>query len=351
MRSPNAFVVALRKPDGTIRLRRDQWFGFSKKFNLLRKPFFRGIVTLFEAMANGIVALNYSANIALEEEVKKDALKKGKDLADLDLKGIKSKNGQSEKIDWATFFTIAVSLLFGVGLFVLTPHAATAGLSRLFALNWDLNGISFHLVDGTIKALIFILYIGLLGLIPDIRRVFQYHGAEHKAIATFEASRELNVKEAKAFPTLHPRCGTSFIFFLIFISIIIFSGLFALIPFGQDLPPVLKHISAIGIKIACMFPVAGISYEVIKLASKRPEHPVSRIFSYPGMALQKLTTREPEEDQLEVALVSIKAALALEDKFNLKEASSKVVGLEEVEVESLDKIEASNSTLKDFLEN
>lgn len=345
MRSPNAFVVAVRKPDGSIRLRRDQWFGLSKKLDFLRKPFFRGVVMLVETMANGIVSLNYSANIAMDEELKEEALKKGKTLEQYE-----AEKKKKEKIDWGTFFTIASSFAFGMGLFVFVPHAATAGLDSLFELNWDLDGFAFHFVDGVIKACIFILYIWIIGFIPDIRRVFQYHGAEHKSISTFEAGEELTVENAKKYTTLHPRCGTSFIFFLLFISIIIFSVLFAIVPIGTGLPVILKHLSAVVVKILCMFPVAGISYEIIKLAGKYPGNPACKALSTPGMMLQKLTTKEPDEQQLEVALSSIKAVLVLEEKYNLKEAKEKVVSLEEVDIPNINDMESTNSTLKDFLE-
>lgn len=327
MRSPNAFVVAVRKPDGSIRLRKDQWFGVSKKFPIFQKPFFRGVVALFEAMANGIVSLNYSANIAMEEEKPK-----------------------SEKVDLQTFLTMGFSFLCGLALFVFAPHAITETLNRYFELNWALDGFYFHFVDGLVKGTIFVLYIWGIGFIPDIKRVFQYHGAEHKTISTFEAGEDLIVENASRHSTLHPRCGTSFIFFLLFISIVIFSALFTFIPLDEAMNPIQKHLLAIVIKIGFMFPVAGVSYEIIKMAGKYPKNPVSKILSYPGMALQKLTTREPDQSQLEVALCSMKSALELEEKYNLKEASSKVAELQEVDISSIDEIENANTGLRDFLE-
>lgn len=345
MRSPNAFVVAVRKPDGQIRLRRDQWFGFSQKWNFLRKPFLRGVIMLVETMANGIVSLNYSANIAMDEEMKEDALKKGKSLEQYE-----NEKKKKEKIDWATFLTIGTSFAFGIGLFVFVPHAATAGIATLFDLNWKLDGFAFHFVDGTIKAFIFILYIWLIGFIPDIRRVFQYHGAEHKSISTFESGEELIVKNAKKYTTLHPRCGTSFIFFLLFISIIIFSVLFTIVPIGTGLPVILKHLTAMLVKVFCMIPIAGIAYEIIKLAGKYPKNPACMTLSIPGMMLQKLTTKEPDDEQLEVALSSIKAVLFLEEKYNLKDAGKKILTLEEIDIDSINEMEGTNSTLNDFLE-
>lgn len=345
MRSPNAFVVAVRKPDQGIRLRRDQWFGLSKRFNFLRKPFFRGVIMLVETMANGIVSLNYSANIAMEEELKKEALKKGKTIEEFE-----AAQKKKEKVDWATYLTIASSFAFGLGLFVFVPHAVTAGLDEAFQLNWNLDGFAFHFVDGTIKAMIFILYIWGIGFIPDIYRVFQYHGAEHKSISTFEAGLDLTVENAKKFTTQHPRCGTSFIFFLLFISIIIFSVLFTVIPIGKDLPTLLRHLVAIVVKIAFMIPVAGISYEVIKFAGKHLDNVFCKALSLPGMMLQKLTTREPNDEQLEIALSSIKAVLFLEEKYDLKAAKEKILTLEEVDIKNLEEIAGTNQTLKDFLE-
>jgi uncharacterized protein YqhQ len=345
MRSPNAFVVAVRKPDGKIRLRRDQWYGISQKLNFMKKPFLRGIVMLIEAMANGIVSLNYSANIAMDEEMKEKALKKGKTIEEYE-----AEKAKSEKIDWATFFTILTSFAFGMGLFVFVPHAATEGLNQAFTLNWDLDGFMFHFIDGTIKACVFVLYIWLIGFIPDIRRVFQYHGAEHKSISTFEAGEDLIVENARKHTTLHPRCGTSFIFFLLFISIIIFSVLFTVMPVGQNLPTIPKHILAIVVKIAFMIPVAGISYEIIKFAGKHAGNPMCKALSFPGMMLQRLTTKEPDDEQLEVALASIKAVLFLEDKYKLKDVKERVLSLEEIDIDDLASIESTNSTLKDFLE-
>ncbi len=335
MRSPNAFVVAVRKPDGTIVLRRDQWYGLSKKLNSFKKPFLRGVLVLIESMANGIVSLNYSANIAQAAE---DA-KKGK-----------ATERKKEKVDLATFLTIATSFLFGIALFVFLPHAITAWIGSLKGQGFELDGFKFHFIDGVIKASIFILYIWLIGFLPDIRRVFQYHGAEHKSIATFEAGEKLLVENAKKYSTLHPRCGTSFIFFLLFISIILFSLIFAAVPIGVGQPPIIKHAMAMGFKVLLTIPIAGISYEIIRFAGKYSGNMVCRTISFPGMMLQKLTTKEPDEKQLEVALASIKAVLFLEEKFDLKKVDHKILKVEEIEIQNLSDIEETNTGLKDFLE-
>lgn len=345
MRSPNAFVVAVRKPDGSIRLRRDQWYGLSKKLDFLKKPFLRGILMLIETMANGLVSLNYSANIAMAEEERAKALKKGKTIEEFEA-GQKKK----EKVDIATFLTMAVSFSFGIGLFVFAPHMIAFGIGDLLGQNWTLDSFAFHAVDGVVKAVIFVSYIWGISFMKDVYRVFQYHGAEHKSIATFEAGIDLTVENAKKFTTLHPRCGTSFIFFLILISIILFSAVFTLIPVGVNLPPLLRHVVAVLFKVALMLPVAGISYELIKTAGKCSDKWWAKAMSAPGMLLQKLTTKEPDDQQLEVALSSIKAVLFLEEKFNLKAATAKIIDLEEIDIKNIHEIETTNSTLKEFLE-
>lgn len=345
MRSPNAFVVAVRRPDGKIRLRRDQWYGLSKRLDFLKKPFLRGVLMLIETMANGLVSLNYSANIAMAEEEKIKALKKGKTLEEFE-----ASQKKKEKVDIATFLTMAVSFSFGIALFVFAPHMIAFGIGDLLGQNWTLDSFAFHAVDGVVKATIFIGYIWGISFMKDVYRVFQYHGAEHKSIATFESGMELNVENARKFSTLHPRCGTSFVFFLILISIILFSAVFTLIPVGTDLPPILRHVVAVLFKIVLMLPIAGISYELIKASGKCSDQWWAKAMAAPGMLLQKLTTKEPDDMQLEIALSSIKAVLFLEEKYNLKDANQKVLTLDEIDIDGLHEIETANSTLKEFLE-
>ena len=345
MRSPNAFVVAVRKPDGSIRLRRDQWYGLSNKLEFLKKPFLRGILTLIETMANGIVSLNYSANIAMDEENKAEALKKGQSVDDYE-KNKKSK----EKVSFETFLSIGVSFLFGIGLFVFLPHALTAVIEKYSGATWDLQSWQFHAIDGTIKAFIFLMYIWLISFIPDIKKVFQYHGAEHKSISTFEAGEALTIENARKHGTFHPRCGTTFIIFLMFVSIILFAIIFAIVPVGTNSPVILKHAYAMLFKVALTFPIAGISYELIKFLGKNPDSTFGKVLSYPGKMLQKLTTKEPDDSQLEIALASIKAVLFLEEKYNLKEAQGKKITVDEIDLRDLSDIENSNFKLKDFIE-
>ncbi|MBT6325410.1 MAG: DUF1385 domain-containing protein [Bdellovibrionales bacterium] len=345
MRSPNAFVIAVRKPDGTIRLRRDQWFGLSKKWSIFKKPFLRGVLVLVETMANGIVSLNYSANVAMDEELRKEAMDKG--MTEEEYEKQKQKK---EKIDWMTFMTIGFSFIFGMGLFIFLPHGLTALLENLFGASWGVKSFEFHFVDGVIKAIIFISYVSIIGLLPDIKRVFQYHGAEHKSISTFEAKEELTVENARKYPTFHPRCGTTFVFFLLFISIILFAVIFAIVPVGEGYNKYIKHLFVILCKIGLTFPIAGISYELIKLMGKNTDTSWGKIIGYPGMLLQRLTTREPDDEQLEVALSSIRAVIDLESRFELNDAKSKKISMEEADLNSYKDIHPDNYQLQDFLE-
>lgn len=346
MRSPNTFVIAVRKADGSIRLRRDQWYGMFKKFKFLKKPLIRGVFVLLETMANGIVALNYSARIALADEMKKEAEKKG-----LTEEEFEKKQKKKEKVGITTWISIGISIIFGIALFKAVPHFLTVFFSSAIGVEWGLENYRFHVVDGTLKALIFLLYVFIIGFIPDIRRVFQYHGAEHKAISTFEAGQELTVENARKFTTFHPRCGTTFIFFLLFISIILFAVIFGFFPIGVGLPNGIKHVVAVGVKILLMFPIAGISFELIKLMGKKCDTAWGKSIAYPGMLLQRLTTREPDDEQLEVGIASIKTALFLEDKFNLKElAEKKTISMDEIDITKLDEIKSSIFGPVDFLE-
>lgn len=295
MRSPNSFAVCLRAADGKIVVREDRWQGVWTRAKFLRKPFLRGVVVLVEALWNGISSLTFSAKWAAMEEDKKsdDTLTAGDG-------SIKQASGLT---DIALIVTMLVSFAFAMGLFVVLPHVLTA----LFGFSTDT--VAFHAIDGVIKIAFLIAYVGLIGLAPDIRRVFQYHGAEHMAISTYEKNLPLTVEHARGFSTYHPRCGTSFLLFVLTVSIFVFSFVFPFLPELAGVPKILRNVLYIGIKIPLMLPVAGISYEIIRLAGKNENHPVLSLISKPGMWLQRLTTRRPTDDQLEVALVSLRTCL------------------------------------------
>jgi uncharacterized protein YqhQ len=205
----------------------------------------------------------------------------------------------------AMYGMVAVSLIFGMALFVGAPHLAAWGLGSM--LGFDASTVTFHAVDGLIKLTILIGYMAAISMVPDVRRVFQYHGAEHKAIFTYEAGLSLTVDNARTQTRFHPRCGTSFLLIVIMVSVVLFA---ALLSFPLAESSVVDHLLKILIKIPLMFPVAGLAYEFIKLAGKHCEtSSIARVLSTPGMWLQRITTKEPDDAQLEIALISIRKTL------------------------------------------
>jgi uncharacterized protein YqhQ len=290
MRSPHFIAVAVRKPNQKILIRNLPYQGISQKFPILRKPVLRGVTMLLESMLQGIDALSFSANIAADEE------DKGEELS-----------------SWAMAGSIISALVLGMGLFVALPHFLTAVLTVKSGSGITAQSPLFHLLDGSLKMTILLSYVYLISLMKDIHRVFQYHGAEHKSIYAFEAGEELTVENARRHSTLHPRCGTSFLLFLVVISIGVFSIVFPLFKLTElSSNVVMSHAIMILIKIVLMMPVAGLAYEFIKMCACRMDNPIFRGMIWPGMVLQNLTTREPDDEQLEVALASLRAVLRME---------------------------------------
>lgn len=326
MRSPRFIAVAVRKPNGQIVIQYKPFIGLSQKYPLLKKPILRGVATLIESMIQGMNALSYSANVAAGPQSDGQELSSG-----------------------AIVGSIVVALVLGMGLFVALPHFATVWLTSASTFQITAQSPIFHLLDGGLKMLILLSYVYLIAMMKDIHRVFQYHGAEHKSIYTFEAGEELSVENAKKFTTLHPRCGTSFLLFLVLISVIVFSIVFPLFHLTHFFThPVLNHLSMIFIKMALMFPVAGLAYEFIKACAFRMSNPVFRILIWPGMILQKLTTREPEDDQLEVALASLRQVLRLEKACANQNSVSG--SPEEIEITRLSDLTLSEARVAEFLE-
>ena len=278
MRAPRAMAIAVRKPNGEIVVKREQMPPLSERYPIVKLPILRGAVALFTSLILGIKALNFSANEALEEEV--------------------DENGESKKEEltsWALAGTMAVAFGFGIALFFFLPLYLTKLLVPIIG---DHNVI-FNLVDGVIRVIIFLIYIWSIARMKDIQRVFQYHGAEHKTIFAFEAGAELTIERVKTFSRLHPRCGTSFLLIVMLVSI----GVFSLIP--KAWPFVYKALS----RVVLLPLIAGISYEFLKWSAKNDQNPLVKLVITPGLALQRLTTREPDDDQIEVAIRSVKEAL------------------------------------------
>ena len=304
MRGPEAMVMAVRRPDGTVVYQDGNWVPLVKRLPVLRWPFLRGAVVMIEAMVNGMQALSFSADQALVTEDDEGKLQTDK--------------GPGKALSTASIaLSITLAMGLGVVLFVYVPHFCAGLVLNLISgqellADPDLSHPGFHLLTGLFKVSIFVGYVMLITLMKDIRRVFQYHGAEHKSIYTWEAGEELTVANAQKYSRLHPRCGTAFLAFVIIVAIALFAGVFPLLPFVQDLEGWRQFVVGASIKIPMLFPIAGVSYEFIKFAGKFQDNPVLKVMSLPGMAMQHLTTREPDDQQVEVALVSLIRALEIE---------------------------------------
>ncbi len=293
MRAPRAATVAVRRPDGSIIVRVRSSSPMASRWPILGKPGLRGMLVLVETMADGISALNFSAEHAMEQGP-------GGENAVAD--GSMSRG--------AIGVTLAVSMVFGFALFAALPHFLTWGLGVLVGSESLKSGTaaSFHLVDGAIKLAIFLAYIWLVSLMKDMRRVFEYHGAEHQAIFTWESGRDLTPENLAGFTTFHPRCGTAFLVTVIAVSIFVFVGVFPLL--GQiSTSKIVNQLAYLAIKLPLILPIGAISYEVIKLANRYSTTWFGRFISAPGLLMQRITTRRPDRPQQEIAVVALRSAL------------------------------------------
>ena len=265
MRSPKRYAIAVRLPNKKIKVKKTNYKALTKRHKILNIPLVRGCISLFEMMVIGMKALTWSADQQEEHQEKMPAWQMG------------------------------LSILFAVGatilLFILLPLWLTKFITTS-------KGFFFNLVDGFLRVLIFIIYILAISYMKDIRRVFQYHGAEHMAIHCLEHKKKLTPQNVRKFTTLHPRCGTSFIIYVLVISILIFSLIIS--------PSWWVKFAA---RILLIPVIAGISYEVLKFSAKYNQHPLCKVFIYPGLLIQKITTKRPSKSQIEVAIASLKAVL------------------------------------------
>jgi uncharacterized protein YqhQ len=280
MRSPKYLSIAVRKPDGKIALFREvnkPWIKRKKIFNL---PLIRGGIILIESLVHGIRSISWSAEIAIESERDESEEKNTKK---------KKKNAFKDKL--GTALTLIWGLGLGLLLFFWIPLVLTDWVGAK-------TGFLFNLVDGIFRLLIFGIYLGLISMWKEIRRIFQYHGAEHKSIFSLEEDNPLTVEGARPMSTLHPRCGTSFLLIVMAVSIFVFMFLGRPETYGDRL-----------IRLLFLPVIGGISYEIIKLSSKFRDNPIARIFIKPGLWLQKITTKEPSDDQLEIGLIALRSAM------------------------------------------
>jgi len=271
MRSKHFWALAVRKPDMTIYTKLFNDVSLTNKNKVLGFMFIRGIVTLIESMALGFKALSYSVNEATEEEIKF------------------SKREMT--------ISVIIAVVFAVGVFFILPTIIGRSFSEFFP-----NAIVYNLLEGLIRIGFFLIYILLVSQIKDIKRIFQYHGAEHKTIQAYENDEELKPENVRKYSTIHVRCGTSFLIIVMIVAILIFALL------GKQ-PMIWRIIS----RILLLPVIAGISYELIKLAGKFSKYKVVNILFYPGLLLQKITTKEPDNDQIEVAISSFKKVIEAEE--------------------------------------
>ncbi len=285
MRGTKGLATAVRLPNGTIEVKKENSTSLTKKNKFLGLPIIRGFVSLIESLVVGIKSLEYSASFFEDEDEEESKFDKWfdktfKEKGDNVLMGI----------------SLVLSLTFSVLLFFILP-TALASIVKKYVTD---NTLALNVMEGVIRVLIFLSYIVIIGKMKDIYRLYQYHGAEHKTIFCYESGIELTPKNAKKFGRLHPRCGTNFMFLVMVISIIIFSFT------GWE------SIGQRVISRVLLLPlVSGITYEIIRWLGKSNSS-ISKVIAWPGLLLQKITTKEPDEKMLEVAIASLKAAEGLE---------------------------------------
>lgn len=287
MRGEKLLAVAVRKPDGEIAVDVNPVNSIRDKYPILKKPLLRGVVALFESLVDGMKALTYSAQLSGEEDEQMDT----KEMV----------------------MTIGVSVLMAIGLFIVLP---TWSMRFIHTLTED--PMLLNLTEGLMRMVIFLSYITAISCMEDIQRVFQYHGAEHKTIYTYEAGLPLTVENVRPFGRLHPRCGTNFLMIVMLISMFIFTFL--------GWPNLVERILS---RIVLMPVIAGVSYEIIRFAGAHNDCKLVRYSITPGLLLQKLTTREPDDSQMEVAIASLKAVLPEDDEVLRK--TKELLGEEETQ--------------------
>ena len=276
MRGISVWAVAVRRPDGEVEISSEPIKPWAQRHRLWRLPVLRGVVALGESLKIGFKALGISANAQLEED----------------------EDGQKEEIGgWVWGLTIAFSMALAVGLFFVIPVGLTSLIKDRLG-----SSLLFWLVEGVLRTAIFIGYIVAISRLKDLRRVFEYHGAEHKTISCYEAEDELTPARAKLYSRLHPRCGTSFLLIVMVLAIFVFA------PIGLPAWYLLILTRIIGVPL-----IAGISFEIIKFAGKNRSRGWVRTVMWPGLKLQLLTTREPDLSQLAVAIAAMESVLSVED--------------------------------------
>jgi len=281
MRGPKDIAIAVRTPEGTITVDKKPVNSLSLKYKILKLPILRGVINFFESMVVGVQSLMFSAEFYdIEGEADEQPSK-----FDMFLEKLFGDKLQDALI----YFSVFIAIIFSVGLFMLLPTVIVG-----FIKNFTQSRVIANIAEGVVRITIFLAYIILISKMKDIQRVFEYHGAEHKTIHCYENNEELTVENVKKYSRLHPRCGTSFLLIVMIVSIIVFS----FVSWSNVWTRLVSRLLLLPL-------VAGISYELLKFAG-RSENPVVCALRMPGMLLQKFTTREPDDSQLEVAIEALK---------------------------------------------
>ncbi|MFZ6016973.1 MAG: DUF1385 domain-containing protein [Nitrospirota bacterium] len=275
MKTRKGWTVAVRGPKGDIHVKRE---GLKELPKILKLPLMRGVIALYQALSIGIRAIEFSASKAYEE-------------------------GEKKHMGSTTIgFTIVLAIILGIVVFILLPLYATRLLGIIF-VSVSESSFMFNLIDGIIRIILFLTYIIAVGMWKEMRRIFEYHGAEHKVIHAYEHEKGLTLENAKDYSPLHPRCGTSFLLIVMVVSIFTFS----FIP--QEWTFTYKFIS----RLILVPLIAGLSFEFLKYSSRMESNPIMYVLIQPGLLLQRLTTREPDDAQLEVAIRALEEVLRIEE--------------------------------------
>ncbi|MCF7858817.1 MAG: DUF1385 domain-containing protein [Candidatus Cloacimonetes bacterium] len=301
MRGPDNLATAIRRKDKTIEIKKTKFISKTKQNKFLGFPIIRGFASLIEMLIIGLQTLNFSASRA-ELDWEEENPKKNK----------KKKSQTREKFEEIVSYIFAFSLAFL--LFAFLPYKIAEWM------NLGKENVYFNLFAGTIRITFFVLYVWIIGKMKDVKRLFEYHGAEHKSVFAYEADSKLDSDSVQRFKTFHPRCGTSFIFFVLLISILIFSLIDTMVTrfiLSGNAPSIFLRL---GYHFLLIPFISGISYEVLKLSGRNSEHPLVKLMTAPGLALQRITTQPPDDEQIEVAVIAMKCALNLDvsDYKNLK---------------------------------
>ena len=292
MRVPGCYATAVRAPNGEIHIQKEDFTSITESSSFWRRPIFRGMASLYESMKMGMKTLNYSADIAMPEEEPQSKI--------------------------AELFSTVFAISLAVFLFMISPMWVTTTI-----LDIEKDAFWFNLVSGGFRILFFIVYLLTISFLSDVKRLFQYHGAEHRVVYNFESGKDVNVKNAQAFPTQHPRCGTSFLFIVLLSAILVFALVDTLI---------IGVLGTISLPLRLLFHlplipfVSGIGYELIKLSSKSNTL-VFRILKKPGLWLQNVTTKNPEDEMVEVSIKALEEAFGQRyDEMLGKEYTAEAIG-------------------------